>query len=75
MTKLYKETLDFFDGDKIRARVFLDKYALRDRRDNVLEKTPKEMWKRVANAIEIECVLPALFLEGGAKRQTISFLN
>ena len=51
MVKLYKETLDFFDGDKIRARVFLDKYALRDRRDNVLEKTPKDMWKRVANAI------------------------
>jgi len=51
MTKLYKETLDFFDGDKIRARVFLDKYALRDKRDNILEKTPKEMWKRVANAI------------------------
>ena len=31
--------------------MFIDKYALRDRRDNLLEKTPKEMWKRVANAI------------------------
>ena len=51
LPKLQKETLNAFDGEKIRARVFLDKYALRDRHDKLLEKTPKEMWKRVANAI------------------------
>ena len=49
--KIPEETLKFFDGEKIRARVFLDKYALRDKRDNLLECTPKEMWKRVASAI------------------------
>ena len=49
--KIPKETLEFFNGEKIRARVFLDKYALRDKRDRILEKTPREMWRRVANAI------------------------
>ncbi len=27
---LPKETVEFFEGDELRVRVFLDKYALRD---------------------------------------------
>ncbi|MGC8671641.1 MAG: adenosylcobalamin-dependent ribonucleoside-diphosphate reductase [Candidatus Micrarchaeia archaeon] len=50
-TQLPKETLDFFGGDEIRARVFFEKYALKDENGNALEKTPKEMWQRVAKAI------------------------
>lgn len=45
---LPKETLDFFAGDEIRARVFYEKYALRDEKGNALEKLPSEMWSRVA---------------------------
>ncbi len=43
-----KETLDFFRGDEIRARVFYEKYALRDETGEALEKLPSEMWDRIA---------------------------
>ncbi len=46
-----QETLDFFGGDEIRARVFFEKYALKDEQGNALEKTPVEMWERIAKAI------------------------
>ncbi len=45
------ETLEFFAGDELRARVFIDKYALRDREGRVLERTPVEMWERVARGV------------------------
>ncbi|MGC8629206.1 MAG: adenosylcobalamin-dependent ribonucleoside-diphosphate reductase [Candidatus Micrarchaeia archaeon] len=48
---LPQETLDFFGGDEIRARVFYEKYALKDEKGNALEKTPKDMWQRIAKAI------------------------
>ncbi len=36
-------------------KVFLDRYALKDKKGAPLEKTPEEMWKRVAKAVaEIE---------------------
>jgi ribonucleoside-diphosphate reductase alpha chain len=43
-----KETLDFFKGDEIRARVFYEKYALKDDAGETLEKRPSEMWDRIA---------------------------
>lgn len=46
-----KETLDFFKGDEIRARVFYEKYALKDEKGYVLEKLPSEMWKRIAREL------------------------
>src|SRR6516164_5229794 len=45
------ETLTFFGGDELRARVFIDKYALRDREGRVLEQTPVQMWERVAGGV------------------------
>ncbi len=48
---LPKETLDFFGGDEIRARVFYEKYALKDEKGNTLEKLPSEMWARIAREI------------------------
>ena len=48
---LTKETNDFFAGDTLRSRVFLDKYALRDKSGRVVEKTPLEMWSRVAREL------------------------
>ncbi len=35
----------------IRQKVFLDRYALKDEAGNPTEKTPEEMWRRVAHAI------------------------
>ena len=46
-----QETLDAFQGDDLRARVFYEKYALRDMDGKVVEKTPEQMWRRVAKEI------------------------
>ena len=35
----------------IRQKVFLDRYALKDEEGSPMEKTPEEMWRRVAHAI------------------------
>ena len=37
--------------DGIRQKVFLDRYSLKDKAGNPLEKTPDEMWRRVAKGI------------------------
>ena len=42
------ESLKYFNGDELAASVFLDKYALRDREDNLIEKTPEDMHWRMA---------------------------
>jgi len=46
-----EETLEFFKGDELRARVFTEKYAMKDKDGRVLEKSPIEMWHRVAREI------------------------
>ncbi len=48
---LAAETLAYFGGDELRARVFHDKYALRDGEGRVLERTPPEMWRRIAREL------------------------
>jgi ribonucleoside-diphosphate reductase alpha chain len=48
---LPQETLEFFAGDELRARVFSDKYALRDRDGLILERTPVAMWQRIARGL------------------------
>ncbi len=50
-TDLFQRTLRYFGGDELRARVFFDKYALRDSSGRVVESTPPEMWARVAREI------------------------
>lgn len=49
--ELPKETLDWFEGDELRARVFFEKYALRDLDGTIIEFTPEQMWERVAREI------------------------
>ncbi len=51
LVTLPKETLDFFKGDEIRARVFFEKYALKDESGKIAEVLPPEMWDRVAREI------------------------
>src|SRR5947209_1730555 len=48
---LPKETLAAFGGDELRARVFYEKYALRDVAGRQVEKTPDQMWRRVATEL------------------------
>ena len=48
----YEEALSsstlYFDGDELAAKVFVDKYALRDNNNNLIEKTPDDMHRRMA---------------------------
>ncbi|MEO0215281.1 MAG: ribonucleotide reductase N-terminal alpha domain-containing protein, partial [candidate division WOR-3 bacterium] len=47
----FEEAKRFFEGDELRTKVFLDKYALRDYDGNVVETSPEQMWRRVAREI------------------------
>ena len=49
--ELPRETLDFFGGDELRARVFYEKYALKNIGGEVVERTPVQMWARVAHEL------------------------
>ena len=46
-----RETIEAFGGDELRARVFYEKYALRDKSGQIIEKTPSDLWRRVAREI------------------------
>ncbi len=48
---LPSETLAAFGGDELRARVFYEKYALRDAEGRQIERTPEDMWRRVATEL------------------------
>src|SRR5579872_2813347 len=48
---LPRETLEFFNDDELRARVFYEKYALKDLDGTVVERTPVDMWGRVAREL------------------------
>ena len=53
--ELPRKTLDWFEGDELRARVFFEKYALQDLDGTPLEFTPEEMWERIAKGLaEVE---------------------
>src|SRR5712692_8287434 len=51
--KLPPETLAAFGGDELRARVFYEKYALRDTDGKQMEKVPEDMWRRVARELAL----------------------
>ena len=37
--------------DGIREKVFLDRYSLKDKHGTPIEKTPDEMWARIAKGV------------------------
>lgn len=43
-----KETLDYFNGDELAAKVWTSKYALKDKDGNQVENTPDDMHHRLA---------------------------
>jgi ribonucleoside-diphosphate reductase alpha chain len=45
------ETLAAFDNDSLRARIFYEKYALRNSENELVERIPEQMWKRLAGAL------------------------
>ncbi len=49
--RLPAETLASFENDGLRARIFYEKYALRNEQNEILEKTPQKMWGRIAGGL------------------------
>ncbi len=47
----FKATFEYFNGDELAARVWLNKYALKDSYGNIYEKTPDDMHRRIAKEI------------------------
>ena len=47
----YKASLEYFNGDELAARVWVNKYAVKDSYGNIYEKSPEEMHWRIANEI------------------------
>jgi len=43
-----KKTLEYFSGDELATNVFLTKYALKNKKNEFVEKTPDDMHKRLA---------------------------
>ena len=46
-----KASLHYFGGDELAARVWVNKYALKDSFGNIYEKSPEDMHWRIANEI------------------------
>jgi ribonucleoside-diphosphate reductase alpha chain len=46
-----KASLDYFRGDDLAARVWVNKYALKDSYGNIFERTPDDMHRRLAREI------------------------
>lgn len=47
----YEASLNYFQGDELAARVWLNKYAMKDSFGNIYEKSPVDMHWRLANEI------------------------
>ncbi|MGZ2370974.1 adenosylcobalamin-dependent ribonucleoside-diphosphate reductase [Ancylomarina sp. YFZ004] len=47
----YQASLEYFRGDELAARVWLNKYALKDSFGNIYERTPDDMHRRIASEI------------------------
>jgi ribonucleoside-diphosphate reductase alpha chain len=47
----YKASLLYFKGDELAAKVFVNKYALKDGFGNIFEQTPEDMHRRLAREI------------------------
>ena len=49
--EVYQNALEYFEGDTLCADVWLNKYALKDSEGNIYEKTPDDMFKRLASEL------------------------
>ena len=55
----FNASLDYFGGDELAARVWVNKYAVKDSFGNIYEKTPTDMHWRIANEVaRIEAKYP-----------------
>ena len=47
----FDASLKYFDGDELAARVWVNKYAMKDSFGNIYEQSPEDMHNRLANEI------------------------
>lgn len=47
----FKASIEYFNGDELAARVWVNKYALKDSDGNIYERTPNDMHHRLASEI------------------------
>ncbi len=47
----YEAALEYFKGDELAAKVWVNKYALKDAQGNIYERSPEDMHWRLANEI------------------------
>lgn len=47
----FKASIDYFTGDELAAKVWVNKYALKDAFGNIYEKSPEDMHRRLAKEI------------------------
>lgn len=47
----YQASLDYFTGDELAAKVWVNKYALKDAFGNIYEQTPTDMHRRLAGEV------------------------
>ena len=47
----FSASLKYFDGDELAARVWVNKYAMKDSNGNIYEQSPRDMHKRIANEV------------------------
>ena len=51
LDEAFKASLEYFGGDELAARVWVNKYALKDSFGNIYEKSPEDMHWRIANEV------------------------
>jgi ribonucleoside-diphosphate reductase alpha chain len=62
--EVFQATLQYFNNDDLAARVWLNKYALKDSEGNIYELTPNDMHRRIAKELaRIEACYPNALTE------------
>src|SRR5690554_5971077 len=57
--EVFQQAVEYFKGDDLTARVWVNKYALKDSQGNIYERSPEDMHKRIAGEIaRIEAKYP-----------------
>src|SRR5690606_6193409 len=60
----FEASVEYFKGDDLAARVWVNKYALKDSDGNIYERTPDDMHRRIASEIaRIEANYPSALSE------------
>ena len=72
----YEESLRYFQGDELAARVWVNKYAVKDSFGNIYEKSPEDMHWRIANEVaRIEAKYPNALTAKELAQQTLMALS